>query len=149
MADIHVQLAQTIACPINLVRRHFLDMEHHARHPVHAAATFAVIEQSSTHCRYTQKTRLGPFTLREEARLELDGDDVVNRCVSGASADMVVRFGFRSVDGVATEVTADVRLPRTGFRRVIAPLLRRMLLRGFARALEEDRVDLEERGYPR
>jgi uncharacterized membrane protein len=149
MSEIHVQVTQTIERPADLVRRHFLDMEHHARHPVHAAARFAVGEQSPTHCVYTQETRLGPFKLREDARLERDGDDVVNRSLNGASAGMVVRFSFRPIDPSTTEVTADIRLPRTGLRKVIAPLLRRMLRSGFARALEEDRIDLEERGYPR
>jgi len=149
MSEIHVQVTKTIARPADLVRRHFLDMEHHARHPVHAAARFAVVEQSQTHCVYTQETRLGPFKLREDARLERDGDEIVNRSLTGANESMIVRFSFRPVASSTTEVTADIRLPRTGFRRVAAPLLRRMLRDGFARALEEDRVDLEERGYPR
>lgn len=132
-----------------IVRRHFLDMEHHERHPVHAAARFRVLEQSPSHCVYDQETSLGPFQLREQSRLDLIEGDVVNRCLQGANAGMVNTFSFREVGPSTTEVVVEVRVPKTGIRRWLAPILRTLLRRGFARALEEDRADLEERGYPR
>ena len=142
--EIRVRVSQEIARPLDVVRRHFLDMEHHQRHPVHAGAEFEVIEQTPTRCDYSQKTKLGPFSLRERSRLELVDGDVVNRCLEGANSGMVNTFSFRELDGSKTEVTVDVRLPRTGGRRLFASLLEGLLRRGFARALEEDRVDLEE-----
>jgi hypothetical protein len=149
MAEIRVRLSQTIECPVDLVRRHFLDMEHHQRHGVHEAARFFVIEQSEVHCLYDQETSLGPLRLRERSRLDREGDDVVNRCLSGANAKMVNRFSFVQRDAQTTEVVVEVTLPKTGLRHLIAPLLRVAIRRGFARGLEEDRIDLEDRGYPR
>ena len=148
-AGIHVHVSRTIERPLEVVRQHFLDMEHHQRHPVHASARFEVIEQSPSHCEYAQKTAVGPFTLSERSRLDLVDGKVVNRCVEGANEGMVNTFSFRELGPSKTEVAVDVRLPKTGARWLFAPILRGMLARGFAQALEEDRVDLEERGYPR
>jgi hypothetical protein len=148
-ADIQVHVSRTIARPLDVVRRHFLDMEHHERHPVHAAATFRVIEQSPTHCEYASKTSVGPLKLSERSRLDLVDGKVVNRCLEGANQGMVNTFSFRETGPSRTEVVVDVSLPRTGARRLFAPILRGLLRRGFDQALEEDRVDLEERGYPR
>jgi hypothetical protein len=149
MDPIRVRLSQTIERPAELVRRHFLDMDHHQRHPVHSAARFSVIEQSASHCVYDQETSLGPLRLRERSRLDLEGGDVVNRCLTGANQGMVNRFSFVERGPQTTEVVLEITLPRTGVRRVLAPVLHSALRRGFARGLEEDRADLEERGYPR
>ena len=149
MQPIRIRLTQAIACPPDLARRHFLDMEHHQRHPVHAGARFEVVDQSADHSDYLQINRFGPFELRERSRLDREGDTVVNRCLEGASQGLVARFQFRPRGPSATEVVVDIEMPRTGARLLLAPVLRRLLRQGFARALEEDRVDLEERGYPR
>jgi hypothetical protein len=149
MAELHVHLTKRIRRPVDVVRRHFLDMGHHERHPVHGAARFHVLEQSESHCLYEQETALGPFKLRERARLDRVGDDVVNRSLDGANRGMTSTFCFKEQGPTETEVVLDVRAPATGLRRLSAPLLRGLVRQGFARALEEDRVDLEERGYPR
>jgi hypothetical protein len=148
-AEIHVRVSGTIGRPAKLVRRHFLDVEHHQRHPVHTGAVFTVREQSDRHCIYDTVTSVGPFRLQEHSRLDLVGDEVVNRCLAGPNEGMVNTFSFRELSPNETEVVVDIRVPRTGVRRLLAPVLRSMLRNGFARALEEDRVDLEEHGYPR
>jgi len=48
-----------------------------------------------------------------------------------------------------TRVRTTVEMPLNGMLRLLAPLVRMGLQRDVATALEEDRVDLEERGYAR
>jgi hypothetical protein len=149
MAEVRVKLKKLIGRPVEVVRAHFFDIAHHERHPVHGGARFRVLEQAEGHCVYAQDTALGPFTLRERSRIERSGDGLVNRCLEGPSAGQVATFSFRNAGEAQTEVELDLVTPATGLMRLAAPLLRAVLASGFARALEEDRVDLEERGYPR
>jgi hypothetical protein len=147
MREIRVILTQVIDRPATIVRRHFFDMQHHQEHRVHAAAQFRVVEQTEEHCDYEQRTAIGPFTIRERSRLERAGDDLINRCVEGPGRGTVTKFTFRDVGDSGTEVSADITAPVRGLAVLFAPLLRRMLTRGFRQALAEDRFDLEENGY--
>jgi hypothetical protein len=55
---------------------------------------------------------------------------------------------FHSDEAERTTITATVELPVRGVRALVAPLLRRLILRRLTRALEEDRRDLESGRYP-
>jgi hypothetical protein len=149
MAEVRVRLTKTIARPVEVVRAHFFDIAHHQRHPVHGGARFEVLEQGPGRCLYAQQTKLGPFTLHERSRIERAGDTLVNCCLEGPSAGQVATFSFQPKGESQTEVALELVAPARGLMSLAAPLLRALLQSGFARALEEDRIDLEERGYPR
>jgi hypothetical protein len=149
VSTVRVEVAERIAVPVDLCRRHFFDMAHHQAHRVHAGARFVVLEQGQRWCRYQQRTRFLGATLTDTAVLRhLDDGSLENTVISGASEGLVVRFEFVAVDDGLTRVTLRASWTLRGLKRVMAPLLRLSLRRGFARALLEDRDDLEAGRYP-
>jgi hypothetical protein len=62
---------------------------------------------------------------------------------------LLITQQFEAVSPESTRVRTTVEMPLSGMLRLLAPLVRIGLRRDVAIALEEDRVDLEERGYPK
>lgn len=145
-----VELSQRIECPLEKVRAHFRDMRHHERHRVHAAASFKVISDDGTTCRYEQRTRILGVPLIDRCEMSfVDGGRLINRNVSGPGSGMITTFAFADVQGQATRVDVSIQVPLVGLKRILRPFLSNAIERGFRAALEEDRIDLEVRGYPR
>ena len=69
--------------------------------------------------------------------------------VGGANKGLLITQTFEAVAADRTRVRTTVELPFPGMLFFLAPLVRMGLQRDVEAALEEDRVDLEQRGYPR
>lgn len=148
---IAVELAQDIDAPAERCRRHFFDMRHHEQHRVHAGATFHVREADAQRVLYEQRTRFFGAMLVDVAELRRCDDaakTLENRVLSGASAGLVVHFRFEALDAARTRVHLRATWAPTGLKRLLTPLLRSALVSGFARAVDEDRADLEGGRYP-
>jgi hypothetical protein len=149
MTSIVVHGEKLIARPIEVVQAQFVDMGHHASTQVHADLTVSNVRPQHGGCRFTGRRRV--LGMLQEDEIEVlrhsDGSSTL-RSLSGSNAGLLVTQTFESVGPESTRVRTTVELPLNGMLRLLAPLVRIGLQRDVAAALEEDRIDLEERGYP-
>lgn len=149
MAVVTVQGEKLIARPLAVVQSQFVDMHHHASTGVHADLDVSNVRPQEGGCRFTGRRRV--LGMRQEDEIEVlrgaDGNSTL-RSLSGSNAGLLISQHFESVDPDRTRVRTTVALPVRGALVLLAPLLRVGLKRDLAMALEEDRRDLEERGYP-
>lgn len=149
MPTIVVQAEKVIGRPIDTVRAQFTDMDHHASTGVHADLQVSNVRPQAGGCRFTGRRRV--FGMQQEDEIEVqrapDGNSTL-RSISGTNAGLLIRQQFEAVDAGRTRVRTTVEMPVTGVLRLLTPLVRIGLARDLATALEEDRFDLEERGYP-
>jgi hypothetical protein len=141
----------TIDQPLERVRAQFGDVAHHERTGVHRGVTFTVVAERPEYCEYQQTTRVGFVRIRQSFRLERDDPACqVNTLTAGAFAPGSITFEIVPADTAdATVVTATLRAPLRRPMAFFAPLLRPALSRSLAKALREDRRDLESGAYPR
>jgi hypothetical protein len=138
-----------IGRPIDLVRRQFGDVRHHAERGVHRGVLFTVLSESVDQCRYRHETRVAGMRQIGEVVLTRQADgSQTNLFTSGSNTGMKITHDFRPDGSDATIATVTIELPVRGARRLLAPLIRLVVGRDLARGLEEDRLDLEEGGYP-
>jgi hypothetical protein len=133
--------------PVARVQAQFGDVAHHASAGVHRGVTFVVVDECPEYCDYEQITRMGPARIRQSFRLER-GDPAcqVNVLTAGAFAPGSITFEIVPANA-ATAVTATLRAPLRAPAAWFAPILRRVLGRSLAKALAEDRRDLESGEY--
>jgi polyketide cyclase/dehydrase/lipid transport protein len=148
MTVLVIHASARIARPIEVVRRHFMDVEHHRANGIHPAIEFTLLPSagSPNEVRHRRKTHMMGVPLVDEvvSRRQPDGS-VIESFVAGDSAGTKVTFRFEGSD--ETEVTMTVELPLAGIRRLAAPIVRRLTQRRMIKALDEDRRDLEEGEY--
>jgi hypothetical protein len=148
MATIVVRGEKLIARPLAVVQSQFVDIAHHASTRVHADLEVTNVRPQNGGCLCTGRRRV--FGMLQENELEVvrlaDGSSTL-RSVSGSNAGLLITQTFESVGADRTRVRTTVELPMKGLLRLLAPLVRAGVQRDLAKALEEDRFDLEERGY--
>ncbi len=149
MSTIIVTGEKLIARPLEIVQSQFVDMAHHASVRVHADLEVGNVRPQEGGCRFTGRRRI--FGMLQEDEIEVtrraDGSSTL-RSLWGSNEGLLITQVFEAAGPERTRVQTTVQLPVRGLRRLLAPLVRMGLKRDIAVALEEDRVDLEERGYP-
>lgn len=151
MSRIDVRRSTRIEREATIVRRQFGDVAHHERSGVHRGVRFEVLNEDAESCRYLQITHLGPLRLRQEFMLpRTDDGPLVNEVIAGQFAGGTITFTITpSPDSVAaSDVEARLNAELTGMQAPLAPILRRVIPRALATALQEDKEDLEHGGYP-
>lgn len=150
MGNVVVQAEGVIARPIDVVRAQFVDMAHHASARVHAKLEVADVRPGEGGCRFTGRRRtLGMLQSDDiEVTQRADGSSTL-RSVGGSNKGLLITQTFEAVAADRTRVRTTVELPFPGILFFLVPLVRMGLQRDVEAALEEDRVDLEQRGYPR
>jgi hypothetical protein len=150
MRSIVVHGEKLIARPIEVVQSQFVDMGHHASTRVHADLEISNVRPQEGGCRFTGRRRV--FGMLQEDEIEVmrrgDGNSTL-RSLSGSNAGLLITQAFESVGTDRTRVRTTVEMPLKGMLKLLSPLVRIGLQRDLATTLEEDRIDLEERGYPR
>ncbi len=150
MPSIVVSAEKVIARPIAVVQAQFVDMQHHAGTRVHADLEVANVRQRDGGCVFTGRRRV--FGMQQEDEIEVrraaDGSSTL-RSIAGTNEGLVISQAFEALDADRTRVRTTVEMPVKGLLRLLAPLVRIGLKRDLETALEEDRYDLEQRGYPR
>lgn len=148
MSNIIVRAEKLIARPIDVVQSQFVDMAHHERARVHRALEVTNARAVSTGYLFTGRRRV--FGVVQEDENEVlrhpDGSSTL-RSLSGANAGLVITQNFEPQGPDRTLVRVEVDMPLRGLLRLLAPLVRFGIQRDLAAALEEDRIDLEERRY--
>lgn len=149
MTSLVVSAEKLIARPIGIVQAQFTDMQHHARTGVHAALEVSNVRPCAGGCHFTGRRRILGATQEDEIEVQRqpDGSSTL-RSLAGSNAGLLITQTFVAVDADHTRVRTQVEMPLRGALRLLAPLLRLGLRRDLDIALEEDRVDLEQRGYP-
>lgn len=150
MANIVVHGEKLIARPIDIVQSQFVDMAHHASTRVHALLDVSNVRPQEGGCLFTGRRRV--FGMLQEDEIEvsrrIDGSSTL-RSLSGSNAGLLITQAFEPMGADRTRVRTTVDLPLRGMLKLFGPLVRMGLQRDLATGLEEDRVDLEERGYTR
>ena len=151
-AEVHH--ADWIGAPVDLVRRQFADLDHHIAENVHPKLRFEILERGEWRARYAQEVRLLGIRQRDvfERSLEADGR-MLDRAVAGFNKGGSIEFRFtpeRRDAREGTRVDTLVRLPLPPLiGALLRPLLEAQIRREVVAAAEQDRVDIEQRGYPR
>jgi len=143
-----------IAAPQDSVRRQFADLQHHIATTVHPKLRFEVVEQSARGARYVQYVKLLGLTQRDVFVRSFPPDgSMVDTSVEGFNRGGSLRFQFRTearqgAPGTAVDIT--IRLPLPPLVGVLLkPLLERQVRKEVTAAADEDKYDIEVRGYPR
>lgn len=150
MDRIVVSGEKVIGRPVDVVRSQFVDMAHHHSTRVHAGLQVSNVRPQPNGCRFTGRRRV--FGMLQEDEIEVaqtpDGNSTL-RSISGTNVGLLISQAFEAIDADRTRVRTTVEMPVDGVMKLLAPLVRIGLERDLASALEEDRYDLEQRGYPK
>jgi len=148
MSTITVHGEKVISRPIRVVQSQFVDMARHASAGVHADLNVSNVRPKEGGCLVTGRRRV--LGMLQEDEIEVLRDSNGNstlRSLSGTNAGLLITQRFEALGLEKTRVHTTVEYPVRGLLRMLSPLLRIGLQRDLATALEEDRIDLEERGY--
>lgn len=149
MSNIVVQGEKFISRPIEVVQAQFVDMARHASVRVHADLEVSNVRPQDGGCLFTGRRRVLGMLQEDEIEVaqRADGSSTL-RSLSGSNAGLLITQTFEPEGAERTRVRTKVEMPVRGLLGLLAPLVRFGLQRDLAIALEEDRIDLEERGYP-
>lgn len=113
---------------------------------MHKGVRFRVIDDDGSRCRYEQKSRVGPITTTQTFELERTADGpLVNRVTGGMFAGGAIIFNVVALDDHRSRVDATLRADLKP--APVAALLRGQVRRSLAKALLEDKADIESGRY--
>ena len=145
-----VEVDKTIRRPIDNVRRQFGDMRHHEKYHVHPDVQFTVLSEEGNACRFRQAVSvLGMSQVDEVYQLRQPNGDIVSDIVAGTNRGMHIIQSFKPDGEGATAIHFRLDMPISGIKKLLKPLFAAALRKAIVKGLEEDRIDLEQRGYPR
>lgn len=140
-----------IVAPLPVVRAQFADLRHHIRAGVHPRVDLEILGEGPRRARYAERSRLLGRVRRDvyDRLIEPDGG-MVDICVAGPNKGGSLMFTFEpetrvGLAGVRVDVV--VRRPLTRGLGWLRPLLAWRMRRELRIAFEEDRRDIEDRGY--
>jgi hypothetical protein len=134
--------------PVSVVRAHFLDMAHHIEHGVHKGVQYTILEEAGDRCRIRQQFKVMGMTKVDELNLYRRADGtVVQDFTAGDFAGGTLAIHLSEDGPGATRLHATFDFPLRGLNRLLKPIIFRTVKKLAAAALEEDRVDLEQRQY--
>lgn len=143
-----VSVSGCIARSVDVVRRHFADVQHHIRCRVHPDVEFTLLEESDSQCRFRKSIRIFGVPIVDEVLLRREPDGSIREdSVAGSNVGMRLVSSFQAKGPQATATTLTLQMPLNGLMRIAAPVVRRVLTRRLAKAFDEDRRDLESGRY--
>lgn len=146
---IDVQCEVTIARPLDEVRAHYRDVEHHVRGNVHPETPWSW-EAPAAEGEPRVRVRYRLFgRVQEDVVTFEDGPEntLVMNYVEGANEGMRVLHTFRPVDAKSTRVELTARAPASAVRKMLGPVFSHGLRRMLERACDDSKRDLEGGGY--
>ena len=152
--SVEVSHEEWIAAPLAIVRAQFADLHHHIAAGVHPKLRFEIISLGERRARFVQEERLLGIRQRDvfERVITVDRLGMVDTAIDGPHRDGWLSFRFtpgtRSGRD-ATLVTVKVSMPVPRLLGMLRPLWHAHIRRKLLVAMEEDRHDIEVRGYPR
>lgn len=148
--SIVVQYSGTIGQPIDVVSRQFGDIAHHAAHAVHPDITFTLLSSGDDVCHFTQEVQLLGLKQKDEVIQKRRADGTLeSEVVAGTNKGMRIFQSFKTAGPNATSVDFRIEAPAVGIKKLLKPLFAAAIRSTVKKAFEQDRIDLEEKGYPR
>ena len=148
MANIIVRGEKLIGRAIDVVQAQFVDMAHHERTRVHRDLEVKNARPVANGFRFTASRRVFGMLQVDESEVLRHPDGSSTLCsLSGSNAGLKITQTFESRGPESTLVRTEVNMPVTGLLKLLLPLVRFGIQRDLAIALEEDRIDLEQRKY--
>lgn len=147
MSELDVTTQCQIQRPIDIVRAHFLDFDHHIKNDVHKGVRYTVLGVEDGKQRVRQEFKVLGMPKKDELLVyERDGS-VIQDFVEGDFAGGRLRVDFTEVEPGRTALHARIKAPLRGLNRLLAPLITRMVRKLADQAIDEDIHDLEKAGY--
>ena len=143
-----------VAAPIATVRTHFADLQHHIQAQVHSQRRYTLLARHTRGSRFVQEVRLRGGVQHDliERRIDTDGS-IHDRTVDGPNQGATQSIVFHPhIEGGerGTRVGVTLRVPLPSWAGVLLrPLRVAQVRKELSQAMEESRLDLETRGYPR
>ena len=148
MAMINVEVQRTIRRSVAVVSRQFGDIQHHSINGVHPGIKFTVLSEAGDTCRFRQEVKLIGMLQVDEIVQHRNTDGSLSwDVVEGANKGTRINQSFAPAGPDSTTVTFRAEAPATGIKRALKPLFEFAIRKAVEKGLEEDRLDLEERGY--
>jgi len=136
--------------PIEMVRAQFLDLQHHMANDVHPEIEIVNHERDGDSWLYTQGSRVFGRMRRNRVRLgPMDTGSVRLAFLHGPDQGTAQVVTFEALGGEATQVRSTTTIPLRGLMSLLRAFVENQATKVSARALMQDRSDLERYGYPR
>ena len=124
-------------------------MQHHVARNVHPDVRLVIHSDDGRTMRMAQHVRLLGMNQVDEVVQQRRADGTLEtEVVDGMNKGLRLRQSFSAEGNEATRVRLDVHWPLRGIKALLKPLFAVAVRQTLRKALEEDRRDLEERGYP-
>jgi hypothetical protein len=144
-----IEVSKKIKRPVEVVRQQFGDIGHHARNRVHPRVKYTLLSEAEGVCRVRTEVRLLGLSQVDESVLRWEPNgELVSEVVSGDNAGSRVTHVFQVEGPDATIVHLKLEIPLRGLKKLFKPFSKFAVRQAVEKAFEEDRIDLEERGYP-
>jgi hypothetical protein len=149
-STLSIEYSDAIRQPIEIVSRQFGDVQHHGKNRVHPDLTFTILSDQNGVCHFKQEVTLMRMKQVDEIiQKRLADGSLDSEVIAGTNLGMRIRQSFSPIEGNATAVRLQIDTPVSGIKRLLKPLFKAAVLSTVRKAFAEDRIDLEERGYPR
>ena len=147
MSQLQFESHCVIRRPLEVVRAHFLDFDHHIAKDVHKGIEYTLLERGQRQ-RVRARMKILGITKTDEALVYQDIDgSVVQEFVKGDFAGGEIRVRFKAEGAGVTRLDASVRAPLRGLNKLLKPIIHRIFIKLTEKTIEEDRLDLENSGY--
>ncbi|TAJ75026.1 hypothetical protein EPO44_22360 [bacterium] len=145
-----VEFTGTIKQPLPIVSKQFGDIRHHAKHRVHPNIAFTVLSEQNGVCHLKQEVALlGMKQMDKVFQKRLSDGSLESEVVAGTNKGSKLFQSFQALEPNATLIKIRLQIPLSGIKKLLKPFIRMALLSTLKKAFEEDRIDLEDKGYPR
>jgi len=147
MSQITLEKQCVIQRPIDVVRAHFLDFDHHIRKEVHKGVHYTVLARGAQ-TRVRSRFKVLGLSKQDEILVYEDHQgNVVQEFVRGdfEGGTLTIRFSEEAPERTRLRAIFDV--PARGMNWLMKPIVRSVISKIADQAIEEDRVDLEQGGY--
>lgn len=147
MSQITLEKHCVIERPIDVVRAHFLDFDHHIEKEVHKGVHYTVLSRG---VRTRVRSRFKVLGLPKQDEILVYEDhqgNVVQEFVRGDFEGGTLKIEFDAQSPQRTRLRAIFDVPARGINRLMKPIVRSVISRIADQAIEEDRLDLEQGGY--
>lgn len=147
-------IVRTCSCvigrSIDEVRAQFADINYHVAQNVHSDIRVTVLQDEDGACRFTQETTVAGMRQADEIiNTLLPNGDLHSDYVGGMNKGAALLVTFAQNGPHSTVVSADLRIPLSGPRALIAPIVGRGAQAALEKAIAQDKRDLESGNYAR
>ena len=148
MSHLDIATQCRIRRPLDIVRAHFVDFRHHIERDVHKGIKYTILGEESGKQRVAAEFKVLGVPKRDEILAYVNDEGaVIQDFVVGDFAGGQLRIDFHEVDSTTTELHATIKAPLRGINKLLAPVIRRVVVKLTDKTIAEDIHDLENTGY--